>query len=39
MSVSKQRLGKHVPAETNMDTTIDLLLETGVFYVVRTDEL
>jgi hypothetical protein len=26
--VSRQRIGKHVPAATNMNTTIELLLET-----------
>jgi hypothetical protein len=29
MTVSGQRLGKHVPAATNTHATIDLLLETG----------
>jgi hypothetical protein len=27
-SVSRQRIGKHVPAATNMNRTIGLLLET-----------
>jgi hypothetical protein len=28
-TVSEQRLGKHVPGETNTPTKLDLLLETG----------
>jgi hypothetical protein len=36
-TVSEQRLGKHVPAETNMHVTIDLLWKGGVFYVVRAE--
>jgi hypothetical protein len=36
-TVSEQRLGKHIPAETNAHITIDL--ETGVFYVVRVEML
>jgi hypothetical protein len=27
--VSRQRIGKHVPAATNTNTTIELLLETA----------
>jgi hypothetical protein len=30
-AVSRQRLGKHVPAETNTHATIEELLETKVF--------
>jgi hypothetical protein len=36
--VSRQRLGKHVPAATNRCETIEVLLETGCFYVVRAEE-
>jgi hypothetical protein len=37
--VSTQRLGKHIPAATNRRATIDVLLETGYFYVVRAEGL
>jgi hypothetical protein len=37
--VSKQWLGKHVPTETNTHATIEVLLETGCFYVVRAEML
>jgi hypothetical protein len=36
--VSRQRLGKHVPAATNRRATIEVLLETGCFYVVRAEK-
>jgi hypothetical protein len=36
---SGQRFGKHVPAATNTHTTIELLLETRGFYVVRAEML
>jgi hypothetical protein len=38
-SVSRQRIGKHVPAATNNHATIELLLENGVFYSVRAKGL
>jgi hypothetical protein len=38
-AVSGQRLGKHIPAATNRRATIETLLETGCFYVVRAEEL
>jgi hypothetical protein len=38
-AVSGQRLGEHVPAVPNQRTTMEVLLETGRFYVVRTEEL
>jgi hypothetical protein len=38
-AVSGQRLSKHVPAVTNRRTTIEVLLETGRFYVIRAEEL
>jgi hypothetical protein len=38
MTVSEQRLGKHVLAETNTHVTIDLLWKRGVLYVVRDSE-
>jgi hypothetical protein len=38
VTVSGQRLSKHVPATTNSDATIELLLET-VFSVVRAATL
>jgi hypothetical protein len=38
-AVSRQRLAKHVPAATNQRATIDILLETGCFYVVHAEEL
>jgi hypothetical protein len=38
-TVSGRRLGKHVPAATNRRATIELLLETGCFYVVRAEML
>jgi hypothetical protein len=37
--VSRQRFCKHFPAATNRRTTIEVLLETGCFYVVRAEEL
>jgi hypothetical protein len=37
--VSKQRLSRHVPAATNRRPKIQVLLETGYFYVVRAEEL
>jgi hypothetical protein len=37
--LSGQRLGKHVYAETNTHAAIELLLETGCFYVVRAEML
>jgi hypothetical protein len=36
---SRQRLVKHVPVATNRRATIEVLLETGCFYVVRAEEL
>jgi hypothetical protein len=36
---TRQRLAKHVPPTTNRPSTIEVLLETGCFYVVRADEL
>jgi hypothetical protein len=36
--VSRQRLGKHVPAATDKHATIEILLET-VFYSVRAYKL
>jgi hypothetical protein len=38
-TVSEERLGKHVPAETNTHVTVDLLWKRGVFYVVRGEML
>jgi hypothetical protein len=38
-TVSGQWLGKHVTAATNTRATIELLLETGCFYVVRAEML
>jgi hypothetical protein len=38
-AVSGQRLGKHVPATTNRRATMEVLLETECFYVVRAEEL
>jgi hypothetical protein len=39
-TVSEQRRGKHVPAETNTQIIIDLLwMEIGVFYVVYAEVL
>jgi hypothetical protein len=37
--VSRQRLGKHIPVATNRRATMEVLLETGCFYVVRAEEL
>jgi hypothetical protein len=37
--VSGQRLGKHVPAVTNTNATMKLMLEMGRSYVVRTEML
>jgi hypothetical protein len=34
-----QRLDKHVPRATYWRTTIEVLLETGCFYMVRAEEL
>jgi hypothetical protein len=31
-AVSRQRFGRHVPAETNTHATLEVLLETGCFY-------
>jgi hypothetical protein len=36
-TVSEQRLGKYVLAETNTDVTIDILCTWGVFYVVHAE--
>jgi hypothetical protein len=38
-AISRQRLGKHVPAATNAHATIQVLLETGCFCVVRAEML
>jgi hypothetical protein len=42
-TISRQRLGKHVPAATNAQATIEVLLGykngNGVFYVVRAEML
>jgi hypothetical protein len=38
-TVSEQRLGTHVPAETNTHLTIDLLWKRDVFYVARAKML
>jgi hypothetical protein len=38
-TVSQQRLGKHVPAETNTRVTRDLLWERGVFHLVHAEML
>jgi hypothetical protein len=38
-AVSEQRLCKHVLAATNRRTTIEVLLETGCFFVVRAEDL
>jgi hypothetical protein len=37
--VSRQQLSKHVPAAMNQRATIEVLLETGYFYVVHAEEL
>jgi hypothetical protein len=37
--VPRQRLGTHVTAGTNRRATIEVLLETGCYYVVRAEEL
>jgi hypothetical protein len=37
-TVSEQRLGKHVPAQTNTHVT-NLLWKLGVFHVVRAEML
>jgi hypothetical protein len=37
--VSRQRLGKHVPAAKNRDATIETLLGRECFYVVHAEEL
>jgi hypothetical protein len=39
MAVSEQRLGKHVPAETNTHVTINHLWKRGVFYLFRAEIL
>jgi hypothetical protein len=38
-AISGKRLGKHVPAAMNQRATIEVLLETGRFYVVCTKDL
>jgi hypothetical protein len=38
-AVSGQRFDKQVPAATTRRTTIDALLKTGYFCVVREEEL
>jgi hypothetical protein len=38
-AVSGQRLGKYLPAAKNGRATIEVLLETGRFYVVRAEVL
>jgi hypothetical protein len=38
-AVSGQRFSKHVLAATNRRPTIEVLLETECFYVVRAEEL
>jgi hypothetical protein len=38
-AVSRQRLGKRVPEETNKHAPIDVLLETGSFWVVGAEIL
>jgi hypothetical protein len=38
-AVPGQRLGKHVPAAINRRATIEVLLETGCFYVVPAEKL
>jgi hypothetical protein len=37
-SIFRQLLCKHVPAATNRRATIEVLLETGCFYVVRAED-
>jgi hypothetical protein len=37
-AVSRQRFCKHVPAATDTHAKIEVLLETGVCMVVRTEE-
>jgi hypothetical protein len=37
--ISRQRLGKDVPTANNRRATIEILFETGCFYVVRAEEL
>jgi hypothetical protein len=39
MAVPEQRLGKHVPVETNTHVTMDLLWKRGVFYELRAEKL
>jgi hypothetical protein len=39
MTVSEQRLGKHVPSETNTHGTIYLLWKGDVVYVLRVEIL
>jgi hypothetical protein len=39
MAASRERLGKHIHAATVTHTTIEVLLETGCFYIVRAEEL
>jgi hypothetical protein len=38
-SIARQRLGKHVPAATNRQATIELLLRSRVFYAVHVEML
>jgi hypothetical protein len=38
-SVSRQRLGNHVPVATDAHATIEVLLEMVVFYTVRAKGL
>jgi hypothetical protein len=37
--VPRQRLGKHIPAATNLCATMEILLETGCFCMVCAKEL
>jgi hypothetical protein len=37
--VSMQRLSKHVPAATNLRAAMQVLMDTGCFYMVRAEEL
>jgi hypothetical protein len=43
MSIARQRLGKHVPAATETQATIEVLLdcndEDGVFFWVRPEAI
>jgi hypothetical protein len=38
-TISEQGLGKHIPMETNTQTTIELQLRTGCSYMVHTEML